>query len=57
MSSILASFYASRGYDSRGEGIRMGLYEDFGEALPVDKREAFKAAISALDGAVKIDSR
>jgi len=35
----------------------MGLYEDFGTALPEDKREAFKAAISALDGAVKIDSR
>lgn len=35
----------------------MGLYEDFGEALPQDKREAFKAAVSALDGAVKIDSR
>lgn len=35
----------------------MGLFEDFGEALPQDKREAFKAAVSALDGAVKIDSR
>lgn len=35
----------------------MGLFEDFGEALPAEKREAFKAAISALDGAVKIDSR
>lgn len=35
----------------------MGLYEDFGEALPQDKREAFRSAISALDGAVKIDSR
>ena len=37
--------------------ITMGLFEDFGTALPEDKREAFKAAISALDGAVKIDSR
>jgi hypothetical protein len=35
----------------------MGLFEDFGEALPADKREAFKADVSALDGAVKIDSR
>ena len=35
----------------------MGLFEDFGSALPEDKREAFKAAISAFDGAVKIDSR
>jgi hypothetical protein len=35
----------------------MGLYEDFGEALPQEKREAFKAAVAALDGAVKIDSR
>ena len=35
----------------------MGLYEDFGEALPADKQAAFKAAVSALDGAIKIDSR
>jgi len=35
----------------------MGLFEDFGTALPEDKREAFKSAVSALDGAVKIDSR
>jgi hypothetical protein len=35
----------------------MGLYEDFGEALPQDRRDAFKTAVSALDGAVKIDSR
>lgn len=35
----------------------MGLFEDYGSALPEDRREAFKAAVSALDGAVKIDSR
>jgi hypothetical protein len=35
----------------------MGLFEDFGESIVAEKREAFKAAISALDGAVKIDSR
>ena len=35
----------------------MGLFEDFGTALPEDKRDAFKSAISSLDGAVKIDSR
>ena len=35
----------------------MGLFEDFGTALPEDKREAFKAAIGSLDGAIKIDSR
>ena len=35
----------------------MGIFEDFGSALPEDKRAAFKAAVGALDGAVKIDSR
>jgi hypothetical protein len=35
----------------------MGLLEDFGAVIPADKQEAFKLAVAALDGAVKIDSR
>lgn len=35
----------------------MGLLEDFGSVIPADKQEAFKQAVSALDGAIKIDSR
>ena len=35
----------------------MGLFEDFGAVIPADKQEAFKLAVSAFDGAVKIDSR
>jgi len=35
----------------------MGLFEDFGAHVAEDKREQFKAAVTALDGAVKIDSR
>lgn len=35
----------------------MGILEDFGSFIPADKQEAFKAAVSSFDGAVKIDSR
>jgi hypothetical protein len=35
----------------------MGILDDFGSVIPADKLESFKTAISAFDGAVKIDSR
>jgi len=35
----------------------MGIFDEYGALLPEEKREDFKSAVSAFDGAVKIDSR